>query len=156
MIRKLTVIYDGECGFCVRCARWLMAQRRHVRMECIPHGSPYLAELFPGLRPPPKAELTVIDDQGGVYYNANAWLMSLWALESYRPLANRMATPALRPFARDLFELVSANRSLVTSLLGLRSDAAVAKAIRAAYDPAEHSRCGEGACGHPGHGAVAG
>lgn len=151
MIKKLTVLYDADCGFCTRCARWLLSQRRHVRLECLPHGSPYLQEVFPGLRALPKAELTVIDDEGGVYYGGNAWLMSLWALEEYRPWAKRLATPALRPFAREAFEVVSSNRRLIGSILGMRNDDAVARALRAAVDPAEHARCTDGRCGHPTH-----
>ena len=36
VITKLYVLYDADCGICTRCARWLAAQRRHVRMECLP------------------------------------------------------------------------------------------------------------------------
>lgn len=148
MIRKLTVLYDADCGFCVRCARWLLGQRRHVRLECLPHGSPTVAVLFPGLRALPKAELTVIDDQGGVYYGANAWILALWALEDWRAWAKRLASPTLRPFAREVFELVSVNRGAISGLLGLRNDAALARALRTAVDPAQHVRCADGRCGH--------
>lgn len=146
MIQKLYVLFDAECGFCTRCARWLQGQRRHVRMECLPNGSAYIAELFPTLRALPKAELTVIDDQGGVYYGTSAWLMCLWALEEYRPWAARLATPSLRPFAREAFELVSTNRRAISVLLGLRSEAAMARAFQAQFGDVPHHRCEDGAC----------
>lgn len=151
MLTKLFVLYDAECGFCARCARWLAGQRHHIRLECLPNGSPYLAELFPTLRALPKAELTVIDDHGGVYYGTNAWVMCLWALEEYRPWAARLATPALRPFARELFELVSTNRRGISAILGLRSERAMAQALQSQFDPATHVRCGEGECGVEEH-----
>jgi predicted DCC family thiol-disulfide oxidoreductase YuxK len=147
VISKLTVLYDAECGFCCRCAKWLLTQRRHVRVECLPHGSPYVKELFPGLRELPKAELIVIDNHGGVYVGTNAWIMSLWALTEYRTWARRLASPALRPFAREAFEIVSMNRSLLSGILGLKSEAAVAQALRAAVP--EGGRCEEGTCAHP-------
>lgn len=153
MLTKLFVLYDADCGFCTRCARWLAGQRRHIRLECLPNGSPYLAELFPTLRALPKAELTVIDDQGGVYYGTNAWLMALWALEEYRPWAARLASPALRPFAREAFELVSTNRRGISALLGLRNEAAMARALQAAVDPENHVRCADGHCTPERHAA---
>lgn len=154
MLTKLYVLYDAECGFCARCATWLAGQRHHVRLECLPNGSVYVGELFPTLRALPKAELTVIDDQGGVYYGTNAWVMCLWALEEYRPWAARLATPAMRPFARELFELVSTNRRGISAILGLRSESAMARALRTQFDPSTHVRCPEGHCtpGSPAHG----
>ncbi|MFZ5475440.1 MAG: thiol-disulfide oxidoreductase DCC family protein [Myxococcota bacterium] len=149
MIAKLTVLYDAECGFCCRCAKWLLTQRRHVRIECLPNGSPYVQELFPGLRKLPKAELTVIDDQGGVYLGANAWLMSLWALTEYRTWARRLASPTLKPMAREAFELVSSNRRSLSTLLSLHTDASAAHALKMAVP--DGGRCDEGTCGHPQH-----
>ena len=151
MISKLYVLYDAECGFCTRCALWLSAQRRHVRLECLPHDSTWLAELFPGLRKLPKAELTVVDDEGGVYYGTNAWLMSLWALDEYRAWSVRLSSPTLRPFAREAFELVSSNRRNLSALFGLRNEAAIARALRTEVDPADHIRCADGHCGGGGH-----
>ena len=148
MISAITVLYDRECGFCCRAARWLQTQRRHVRIECVPMDSTYVQMLFPDLRKLPKAELTVVDDQGGVYYGTNAWILTLWATEPGRPWSARLARPALKPLAREAFELVSTNRKLLSSLFGLRSDAAVAEAMHATIDPAHHARCGETGCVH--------
>lgn len=142
MIGKLWVLYDADCGFCTRAARWLLSQRRHVRLEVLPQDSPAVAEAFPGLRPRAKAELTVIDDEGGVYHGADAWLMSLWALVEYRAWAARLAAPALRPLAREAFAVVSVNRLFLSRALGLQSDAAAAEAIRAAAERG----CEEGGC----------
>ena len=147
-IEQLTVLYDADCGFCVRCARWLLQQRAHVKVRCLPHDSPTIALMFPTLRKLAKADLTVIDDRTGVYRGSNAWIMCLWALEEWRPWAFRFASPALAPLAREAFEVVSSNRGFLNGLLGLRNDDAVARQLRAAVDPASHIRC-DANC-HPG------
>lgn len=146
MISALYVLYDEDCGFCSRCAQWLRHQRAHLWLETIPRRSRRAAELFPTLPPIAEGELTVVDDQGGVYYGSNAWILTLWGLQEWRPWARRLATPALRPLARDIFELVSHNRATISAILGMRSDAAVARAVREQLPAGLHKRC-DGACG---------
>lgn len=151
MIRGIYVLYDDECGFCSRCAAWLRAQPSHVWVVCLPRSSERIPKLFPGLRELPRAELTVIDDQGGVYLGSNAWIVSLWALRDWRAWSARLASPTLRPMARDIFELVSHNRATISAALGLRGDAAVVQAVKAALPDGRHVRCEDGACA-AGHG----
>lgn len=146
MIRQLWVLYDADCGFCCNCARWLAAQPHAVAVQLLPQGDPRLAELFPGLPPPPRAELTVVDDRGGVYFGDNAWLMAMWALRDWRPWSIRFATPTLRPMARQAFELISASRHGINLLFGLRGDAQIAATLHQMEPAGDHSRCGDGRC----------
>ena len=67
-------------------------------------------------------ELIVISDLGGVYRDADAWLMCLYALVEYREWSSRLAAPALRPFARVMFETLSASRHWLSSWLGLQPE----------------------------------
>ena len=67
-----------------------------------------------------------MDDEGGVYRNDDAWIMTLYALEQYRPWALRLASPALRPMARAAFEWLSLNRRSISRQLALAADADVA------------------------------
>lgn len=145
-IQRLTVLYDADCGFCCRCASWMQAQPAHVWIYVIPQGSDEVKERFPALRQLPKAELTVIDDQGGVYYGDSAWILCLWALREWRPWSYRMASPGLRPLARESFELVSHNRHLMNSMLGLKNERVIANRMRQAL-PEEYHRC-DGECAH--------
>jgi ankyrin repeat protein/predicted DCC family thiol-disulfide oxidoreductase YuxK len=126
MTEKLWVIYDGHCGFCVACRRWLEAQPALVPLEFLPLSSPEVRRLFPRLAIPENVdEPIVISDQGAVYRGSSAWILCLWALEDYRELAARLASPALLPFARRIFETVSRNRTGLSNALGLRSEASL-------------------------------
>ena len=141
-IRRLWVLYDPACGFCVRCAAWLREQRPYVPLVCLPQDDPRVAQRFPGLRPTGgKEELTVIDSAGGVYRGAKAWLMTLWALQDYRPWSMRLARPALLPLARNAFELVSTNRHRLSRLLRLKNERQLAQELQATLGPADRPRC---------------
>lgn len=117
---KLTVLYDSACGFCVKCRWWLIHQPKFVEMDFVPAGSPEAAEKFPGLGAPGVVdELVVVDDEGGVYRGAHAWLMCLWALAEYREWSEWLSAPGMLPLARGAFAMVSSNRKTISSLLGL-------------------------------------
>lgn len=122
-MRALCVLYDETCGFCVSCARWLGEQRALVGLECLAAGSEEAARRFPELRRSgTKEELVVVDDEGGVYRDTQAWLMVLWALEDYRAWALRLSRPSLMPLARNAFELLSNNRRRLSSWLHLEDE----------------------------------
>jgi predicted DCC family thiol-disulfide oxidoreductase YuxK len=119
-MRRLTVLYDAACGFCVRCRHWLASQPQLVELEFLPAASRAASLRFPSLasggRP---EELVVVDDAGGVYRGADAWVMCLYALRDYREWSLRLAAPAWRPWARAVFEWVSRRRALLSRFLGL-------------------------------------
>jgi hypothetical protein len=64
-----------------------------------------------------------------VWLGDRAFLMCLWALRAYRGWARRLASPALRPLARQAFEAVSRNRASVSGLLGLKSETELRKRL---------------------------
>ena len=132
-MKKLTILYDAACGFCVKCRWWLAEQPKYVAMEFLPTGGPEARRRFPsifGLGAP--EELTVVSDDCGVYRGADAWLMCLWALEGYREWADRLARPALRPLARAAFALVSKNRGRISGWLGGAPDGELVARLREA------------------------
>jgi predicted DCC family thiol-disulfide oxidoreductase YuxK len=135
-MKKLTVLYDAHCGFCVRCRWWLVAQPRYVAMEFFPCGSPEAAERFPGvIRLGEPEELIVVSDEGGVYRGTRAWIMCLWALKEYREWGMRLSHPALMPLARGAFALVSASRKKLSSWLCLAPEAELVQELRKADPP---------------------
>jgi predicted DCC family thiol-disulfide oxidoreductase YuxK len=141
-MHTLSVLYDETCGFCVRCARWLEAQRKRVRLECLPAGGAEAGRRFPELRRGGAAqELVVVDDAGGVYRDTHAWLMVLWALEDYRGWALRLSRPALLPFARHAFELLSSNRRRLSDWLNLEDEAVRQRLEREAGPPGAGAKC---------------
>jgi predicted DCC family thiol-disulfide oxidoreductase YuxK len=115
---KLTVLYDAGCGFCVRCRWWLAMQPAFFELECLPAGSPEARRRFPGLESlAAPDELVVVDDEGGIYEGAHAWLMCLYALQEYRELSLQLSSPLLLPMARKVFEWVSSRRKKISEWL---------------------------------------
>ncbi|HYL35934.1 MAG TPA: DCC1-like thiol-disulfide oxidoreductase family protein [Bryobacteraceae bacterium] len=135
-MRYLTVIYDPDCGLCTRIGTWLQAQPKFIPMRLVPANA--AGGLYPELAALGVEELTVVSDEGGVYFDDHAWLMCLYALKRYRALARRLARPALLPFARQAFKILSANRHRVSNLLGLMTDAELEAELRQIQAPRCH------------------
>ncbi|NEC91907.1 thiol-disulfide oxidoreductase DCC family protein [Streptomyces sp. SID12501] len=94
-VRRLTVLYDAECELCTFVREWLARQPQLVPLALVPAGSERARALFPTLdHSATLADVTVVGDSGQVYRGAGAWVVVLWALREYRPLAHRFATPA--------------------------------------------------------------
>jgi predicted DCC family thiol-disulfide oxidoreductase YuxK len=133
-MRYLTVIYDPDCGLCSRIGSWLMNQPKLLGLRTAPSSS--LDRVYPelaarGLRD----ELIVVSDEGAVYLGDHAWLMCLYALKRYRHWAQRLSRPALAPFARQAFTVLSANRQRVSKWLGLLSDEGLEAELRNIHAP---------------------
>jgi len=93
-------------------------------------GSNEARRLFPDFHHTARPEeLVVISDAGEVYRGDAAYIVCLWALDSYRTVATRLARPGFRPLARKVFALLSTNRLRLSELLGLHSDDALARTI---------------------------
>jgi predicted DCC family thiol-disulfide oxidoreductase YuxK len=135
-MEMLHVLYDERCGLCRWARRWAAEQPAFVPLIFIPAGSEQAARLFPELSKPGTPEdLIVVSDEGEVYRNHSAWIMCLYALEDYREWSLRLASPILRPFARQAFTLVSQHRSLISHWLGME-DEEVANSLRRVAVPA--------------------
>jgi predicted DCC family thiol-disulfide oxidoreductase YuxK len=131
MIDRLYVLYDASCGLCSRVREWAQQQPQFVRLEFIPAGSRRAAQMFPnfqreGTKP---EELLVIDDQGGIYQEGDAWLMCLWALAEYREWAARLSSPMLLPLARQAFAMLSQRRVGISAMFQYMSDEELAGAL---------------------------
>jgi predicted DCC family thiol-disulfide oxidoreductase YuxK len=131
MITRLYVLYDASCGLCSRVREWAQQQPQFVPLEFIPFGSRRAAQMFPALQREcaKPEELLVIDDQGGIYHEGDAWLMCLWALVEYRQWAARLSGPMLLPLARQAFAMLSQGRSGVSAMLGYMSDEELAATL---------------------------
>jgi predicted DCC family thiol-disulfide oxidoreductase YuxK len=140
-MRSLCVLYDETCGFCVSCARWLGEQRMLVPLECLPAGSVEATRRFPELSKGKAQELVAVDDTGGVYRDTHAWLLVLWVLEDYRDWALRLSRPALLPFARNAFELLSSNRRRLSGWLHLEDEDVRRRLEREAGPPTGGPKC---------------
>ena len=110
-MKTLYVLFDAECALCRRCRDWLERQPAYLALRFLPLGSEEVACRFPGIeRFQPREQLVVVSDEGEVYQGSHAWIMCLYATREYRPWAQRLAAPALLPWARRACALVSENR----------------------------------------------
>ena len=111
-MKTLFVLYDGDCHFCRRCRHWLAEQPTYLEMVFVVAESAEAHCRFPGIeRYEATNELTVISDEGAVYQGPSAFIMCLYALVDFREWSLRLARPALLPFARQMFEIISNNRA---------------------------------------------
>lgn len=117
-MKRLYVLFDGECSLCGRCQAWLARQPAFLELHFLPFQSPEALRRFPGIEAlHPEEQLLVISDEGGVYRGPQAWIMCLYALREYREWSRRLAHPALLPWARWFCELLSENRFQVSRWL---------------------------------------
>jgi len=80
-------------------------------MAFLPVASAEALERFPTLNHAfTWKDVTVISDEGAVYWGAKAWLMCLWALRSYREWSYRLSSPELLPTTRRVLSMISKNR----------------------------------------------
>ena len=119
-MKKLYILYDPTCGFCCKCSQWMKNQESYFDLEMIPAGSKKSIELFPKLDShETKMDLTVVNDEGGVYQGAHAWIICLYALVEYRDWSYRLNSPSLWPLAKKAFEVLSQNRTNLSDFLGI-------------------------------------
>ena len=117
-MKRLHVLYDGECALCRRVRAWLERQPAFVELAYIPLQSSEVTRRFPGIETfHPEEQLIVVSDSGELWRGESAWITILWALREYREWAARLAHPSLRPFARRACALVSENRYRVSEWL---------------------------------------
>lgn len=100
-VRRLTVLYDAECGLCAFLRDWLVRQPQLVPLELLPAGSAEARRRYPALNHgATQEEITVVGDAGQVYQGTAAWIVTLWALREHRGLAHRLSTPSGALLAR--------------------------------------------------------
>jgi len=129
-MKHLLVVYDPACGLCSQIRDWLARQQAYVPLYFVASGSAEARSMIPSL---PPGELAVISEEGEaspVWVGNRAWIVCLWALREYRGWANRLARPALLPFAQQAFAVLSRHRAGLSRLMHLRSDAEMGELLR--------------------------
>jgi predicted DCC family thiol-disulfide oxidoreductase YuxK len=131
-VRRLSILYDGSCGFCIRVKDWIGRQAPLVPVDFVAAGS---AEAVDKFRQVPAGELAVVSDTGEVWLGNHAWIVCLWALRDYRDLAVRLSSPFLLLMAREAFALVSSQRSALSAMLPPPSDRELEQQLRKVVAP---------------------
>jgi len=145
-MKRLTILYDSNCGVCRRCRAWIERQAAYVPLEFVPLQAEELPRRFPGIEKMElDKEIVVISDTGDVWQGGEAWVMCLWALCEYREWAQRLAHPVLLPVARRACAIFSENRHRISRLLP--GDAGMEEWRRTIESlPGETRPCNEGYC----------
>ncbi|GAA3740680.1 hypothetical protein HDA32_002595 [Spinactinospora alkalitolerans] len=115
-VRGLVVLYDADCPLCRHLRGWLGRQPRLVPLDFVPAGSAEAAIRYPHLdHSATLREITVIGDSGQVWTDARAFVVCLWALAGYRPMADRFCTPSGARLARGALLAASGYRKATRS-----------------------------------------
>ncbi|GAB3594345.1 hypothetical protein GCM10027446_18030 [Angustibacter peucedani] len=108
-VRRLTVLYDAGCPLCRWVRGWLEGTAQLVPLEWVPCGSDDARRRFPWIdHDRTREEVTVVADTGAVWTAGDAWIACLWATAAHRGLADRLAQPRWRPYARSTALAVAA------------------------------------------------
>jgi predicted DCC family thiol-disulfide oxidoreductase YuxK len=122
-MKTLTVLYDPVCGLCRRAHDWLAQQPKLVELRFVPCNSDEARKRYPHLdHALTTKDLTLVSDEGEVYFGPKAWLMVLWALSAYREWSYRLSSPERLPTTKRVVSLISQNRyqiSRVTNWKGV-------------------------------------
>ncbi len=136
---QLSVLYDADCQFCLRCRSWLEIQPAYFEFRFIPARSSEAHRQLPGIEKYESSnELIVVSEDGAVYQGPAAFIMCLYALVDFREWSLRLSRPLLLPFARQMFELVSNHRIAVSRWLRRSNDVEIAHSLERSPPP----RCG--------------
>lgn len=116
----LTVLFDPECGLCWKAKEHFARQPTYLPIVFVAAGSHDAQQRFPTIdQRLTRDELVAVDDAGGIYLGANAYLMALWATRAYRELALRLAEPGWAPLARAAVHALTRGRHTLARLLSL-------------------------------------
>jgi predicted DCC family thiol-disulfide oxidoreductase YuxK len=117
-VRRLTVLYDSQCGLCQRARAWLESRPAFVLLDFLAAGSPAARERYPRLEVAATlAVLHVVADDGRVWSGANAWVMCLWALRETRSLSLRLSGPRSIALAQRMVAGLSERRYTLSEIL---------------------------------------
>ena len=121
-IQTMTVLYDSDCEFCVRCKNWLAAQQQRINLLFVPIKSAEASGYLFKLRDHYLNELIVITDRNDVYYREKALLMCLYALSRYYEWAFNFSRPLFYPLIRNAYMMLSANRNWLSNYFSTYSE----------------------------------
>lgn len=101
--RDIVIIYDGECGFCAECVKWVL---KRVTATALPFQTTDLARY--GLTYERCSKEVVVVINGKVFGGADA-VAKLLRASGYKNLATLLKLSG--PFGRKVYAWVAANRN---------------------------------------------
>ncbi len=116
----LTVLYDDECAFCVRCREVFAGYEAIAPIRFVPLRSDEARAL--GAIPGGGSELVVVSDQGMFWMGPSAFLACLWSFDETRWIASLLGLPLIRWVGACFFRFLSRNRGALSSLFGMKCE----------------------------------
>lgn len=115
MTGTITVIYDGECGFCRRSMEVLRKLDQEGVLELVESQTPGVQERFPWIGPEAYARAIQLVEPGG---HTTEGAAAVERLCSIIPAGRRIGwlyrVPFARPMADRVYAWISRNRTTVT------------------------------------------
>ena len=142
-MKRLAVIYDGECPLCVSLAKRLRSIGAAAVIELVPLQDEAAAALLPeGYdRSLPEEEMHVVElPSGAVYRGADGIFRIMAELPALRPLAAVYRIPGLRPLASAVYGWVARHRYGLFGTADERCETGSCKLHRGPDKPAERDR----------------
>lgn len=110
-MKKITLVYDGGCRFCIRQMNWIRGRDRAGVFEFVPSLSPDLHSRFPKLASEDLSSgLRAIDGQGAITVGADAVYQIALRLPYWRRWAWLYRVPGLTGLWRWIYACIAARR----------------------------------------------
>lgn len=116
-LERLTVLYDGACAVCIRCAAYLERSEQLVPLTLVDARTPAARARF-GHIPWLGRELVCVDPLQRVWAGPAAFLITFYALARYRALVMVLCSSLLAPIAEWVLRFVSDHRGLFGWVVG--------------------------------------
>lgn len=114
---RLQLVYDGGCGFCRRCVRWLLERDLWDVLVPIPNDAPGIEERTGLTKEQLDESVWIIDDAGRALHGAAAVNRALQALRGPYGLAGTAGRlPGLSALEGGLYRAVASQRTLASRL----------------------------------------
>lgn len=112
-MQKHLILWDGNCGFCRRSVRWLLAHDRYGRLEAQANQE---AEISEALRAACQKAVHVVKSDGEILRAARAVLFC-GAQTRWHQLARIAMWPVFLPFVEIGYALIAKNRGVFSRFL---------------------------------------
>ncbi len=108
---KTTIVYDGECQFCIAQVGQIKRMDRDRQFDYMPRQSPDLDQRFPALKAMDLEQgMRVVDQAGRIYIAADAVYEIAKRLPGPRMIAWLYRVPVLKQIAQRTYKWVASNR----------------------------------------------
>lgn len=125
-MKKLTVIFDGDCVLCRRSVRWLAKRETYVEIATVPalHAATKAAH---GHIPGYGDNMVVVSDDGRVWVGPpDAYLVVMWAIRGTRALSYVLSAPVLKGLTTTVIRLITRNRHVIGRITSRRCEVCAA------------------------------